>query len=313
MHILEEKFLKNKSLLQNKNILVGLSGGADSVALLYLLNKYQKKLNIKIAAAHFNHQWRDSASLDEQFCKDLCNKLNIKIFIDYAQNYLTKNHGSEEANAREKRILFFNKFTDYHLALAHHQDDQIENFFIRIIRGTSVDGLTGIKKVQKVKKINIIRPFLDVNKNQIHEFCTQENIKFITDPTNLDNNFLRNKIRNKIIPVLEEADIRYSKNILNLIEKFTSAQNYIDRETSEIFKNNHIDLKLWNNSHRYLQAESIKKLLINNNFSKPVTSKIIQEIIRFLDSNRGGRHIIRNDFVIIKKQNKVFITNRQIS
>jgi len=313
MHILEEKFLKNKSLLQNKNILVGLSGGADSVALLYLLNKYQKKLNIKIAAAHFNHQWRESASLDEQFCKDLCNKLNIKIFIDYALNYPTKNQGSEEANAREKRILFFNKFTDYHLALAHHQDDQIENFFIRIIRGTSIDGLTGIKKAQKIKEINILRPFLDVNKNQIQEFCKQENLDFVTDPTNLDNKYLRNKIRNKLIPILDETDKRYSKNIINLLDKINSAQNFIDQSTDRIFTDNKINLKEWRNSHKYLQDEAIKKLLIINNFTKPITSKLISEIARFFNSTHGGQHKIRNDFVIIKKQNNVFITNRQIA
>lgn len=307
-----EKFLKSTEIVKNKSVVVGFSGGPDSTALLYLFYKYQKDLNLTIKAAHFNHQWRDSSFIDEEFCKEFCAQLKIPLIIGYAQDYSYKKVGSKEAQAREQRLTFFSQFKDSYIALAHTLDDQLENFFIRLIRGSSLEGLTGMKESTTIKSIEFIRPLLNCSKQEIIEFCDLNNLKFITDPTNQDLNFLRNRIRQILIPTLNECDTRASGNILKFIQQLNSAQSFINKtlEEKNIITHKSLNIKKWLLEDKFLKQEAIKHWLIINQYPGDISQSLIKEVSKFCQSEHGGKHTIKENFVIIKK-NKILIVNRQ--
>lgn len=176
----------NNLFKQNDKIIVGLSGGPDSVFLLHFLLHIKNEYNLELIAAHLDHQWRDNSNIDAKFCADLCANLNVTFISEKAENLTPskKFNGSKEEFARNLRRSFFEnllkKFEANSIALAHQKDDQIETFFLRLYRGTSLAGLTGIK----IKNENYIRPLLNTNKSEILDMLHANNIKYVIDPTN---------------------------------------------------------------------------------------------------------------------------------
>ena len=214
-NLLETLFYRKISAYKLQKVVVAFSGGADSTALLLLFHKFAATDGIQLQAAHFNHQWRESATIDQQFCQNLCQQLGVPLTIGFAQDYSCRDFGSAEANARAKRHQFFAQFTDCVIAMAHHRDDQLENFFIKLIRGCSFEGASKIAELTKVGQLEIFRPLLDFTKTDLVEYLRDNKTGFVEDPTNLDNKYLRNKIRNCLLPKLTECDQRVGKNILN--------------------------------------------------------------------------------------------------
>lgn len=182
-------------------VLVALSGGADSTALLHVLHSMKDRLNIEIACCHVNHQLRDTADRDMNFCKDLCDRLGVKLFCltkDIKNG--AKNAGmSEELFARNVRYEFFESLGFDKIATAHNKNDVAETLVFNFMRGASTSGLSGIPYVRG----NIIRPMLDIKKADIIEFCEKNGYGFVTDETNLEAIYSRNKVRLEIIPKIE--------------------------------------------------------------------------------------------------------------
>lgn len=183
-------------------VLVGLSGGADSTALLYVLLSLKEKYKLEIACAHINHQLRDTADRDMLFCKNLCDKLGIRFFL-YTADIKTeaKNAGmSEELYARGVRYKFFESLGFDKIATAHNKNDVAETLVFNFMRGASTAGLSGIPYVRG----NIIRPMLDIKKADIIEFCEENGYSFVTDETNFEAIYSRNKVRLEMIPKIEK-------------------------------------------------------------------------------------------------------------
>lgn len=323
-----KNFITSKKLLEkNSRVLVGLSGGPDSVFLLHALNQLKNELKLELIAAHLNHEWRESAKIDEQFCIDLCQSLNVPIITKKASElkFKPKERGSKEDIGRQLRRFFFESIlTELNfelVALAHHLDDQEENFFIRLIRGTSLSGLAGIK----AKDSAYIRPLLEVTKQEILDYLQKDKLKFITDPTNISADYLRNRIR-KIIPQLKECDERFDKNFLSTLYKLQSADNFIKKtvqdklieinirtpqitlacpEPVEGLRRGEwggIDIKKLLALDTFLQKQIIVEWLILSKVEFELTENFINEILKFFKSEHGGKHILGNWF-IEKKQN----------
>lgn len=188
---------------KNFTVYVGFSGGADSTSIIHISNYYKQKYHFKLIAINFEHGIRGSESIEDTiFCKQLCKQLNIPItVISLSINHDTKNI---EAVAREKRIEYYKKLCKNKpnavVLLGHHFDDKIENFFIRLARGSNLSGLFGLKQTCNLDGVLISRPLLNIHKNEIVEFLKDNNYQWRTDSTNLSNQYQRNYIRNTMLP-----------------------------------------------------------------------------------------------------------------
>ena len=198
-----EQFIEQKELMNNSQLyLVALSGGADSVALLLAL----KKLGYNIEAAHCNFHLRgEESDRDEDFCKNLCRELDIKLHLAHFDTQANASlHGiSIEMAARNLRYNYFKALLkDINasaVCVAHHKDDSAETLLLNLVRGTGIEGLTGIKS----KNNRIVRPFLCVRRNEIINYLEQQNQSFVIDSSNLVNDVQRNKIRLDVMPLLQ--------------------------------------------------------------------------------------------------------------
>ena len=189
-------------------VLAAVSGGADSVCMLHILNNLKSRLGFELYCAHVNHGLRgDEADNDESFVKEFCERLNIPFFVKKANvKVVAEEQGlTIEEAGRNVRYAFFaelkkqNGFTK--IATAHNKNDNAETVLMRIIRGTGVDGLCG---VPYMRNDGVIRPILDASRAEIEEYCSEMDLGFCIDATNLDNDYSRNKIRNRLIPYLEK-------------------------------------------------------------------------------------------------------------
>jgi tRNA(Ile)-lysidine synthase len=302
---LENLFYQKISAYSLQKVVVAFSGGADSTALLILFNKFAAKLGIELQAAHFNHQWRESAIIDQQFCQNLCHQLGVPLTIGFAQDYSCRDFGSAEANARAKRHQFFAQFTDSVIAMAHHLDDQLENFFIKLIRGCSVEGATKMPELNSVGELKICRPLLDFKKNSLINYLKQNHISYVEDPTNQDEKYLRNKIRNCLLPKLAECDQRSSKNILNFMQKVTDLQDYLTQKVDEqeIINNKELNLAKWKIAAPIIKQEALKRWLFLNDYQGDVSTKLLNEISRFFTNSKNNSHQIKANFIINKSKN----------
>jgi tRNA(Ile)-lysidine synthase len=306
---LENLFYQKISAYSLQKVVVAFSGGADSTALLILFNKFAAKNGIQLQAAHFNHQWRQSAIIDQQFCQNLCQQLGIPLTIGFAQDYSCRDFGSAEANARAKRHQFFAQFNDSVIAMAHHLDDQLENFFIKLIRGCSLEGSTRMPELTHVGKLKICRPLLDFKKSSLITYLKQNQISYVEDPTNQDQKYLRNKIRNSLLPTLTECDDRASKNILNFMQKINDVQAYLTQIVSEmhIINDQELNLENWKITAPIIQQEALKKWLFLNDYQGDVSTKLLAEISRFLANSKNNSHQIKSNFVITKSKNIITV------
>ncbi len=210
-----KKFIRKKKLLTKRGkYLVALSGGADSVALLCIL----QELGYKLEACHCNFQLRgEESNRDEEFCVNLCEQRGIplhRIHFD-TKTYAEVHKASIEMAARDLRYQYFLQLKkDIHadgICVAHHQDDNVETILINLIRGAGLKGLTGIA----AKNGDIIRPLLCVDRKAILQYLSAKGQDYVTDSTNLIDDVVRNKIRLNVIPMLKEINPAVCRNINN--------------------------------------------------------------------------------------------------
>lgn len=211
-HIFSDTLEKHDMLKENDRVLIALSGGADSVTLLRLLSEISEKYNLELGAAHVNHMLRATADRDMHFCERLCEELGIPLkvlTVDIKQ--IAKGQGvSEELCARNVRYDFFESLGYDKIATAHNKNDNAETILFNFMRGASLGGLCGIP----YKRGNIIRPLLDIKKADITEFCKKNGYAFVTDETNFEELYTRNKIRLSLIPEIENT---FNENFVNVV------------------------------------------------------------------------------------------------
>jgi tRNA(Ile)-lysidine synthase len=318
MRINIKNFIEKHDLIQNNStIIVGLSGGPDSVCLLNILNSIEKDFNLNLIAAHLDHEWRSNSKTDVIFCENLCKQLNIKFITEKASNLKQnfKHTGSKEDLGRQMRRYFFEQsaqqFNANSIALGQHLQDQEENFFIRLIRGTSLSGLTGIKaKDTSSTNFTYIRPLIETPKYEILQYLKTMNLEYIIDPTNLDESFLRNRIRNKIIPAIIECDERFDSNFLRTLHKLQAADNVIDKitekEMSLIIYKEELDIKKLLQLDSYIQKRILLKWLLKNRVQFTLSESFLNEVLKFLQTEHGGVHKL-GDWTIEKQHNKAKI------
>ena len=212
-------------LPESSPILVGFSGGADSTALLHLLCAYASFAGAQIYAAHINHGIRgEEADRDEAFCKSVADSLGVKFFSLRANvPQIAKESGeSVETAARRVRYEYFDRLMRENniniLATAHNADDNLETVLFNIARGTGLGGICGIPDCRPCENGVVVRPILNMEKKEIVEYCKQNGLDFVTDSTNTDTDYTRNKIRAEIIPVMKQINSGAVKNAARMSE-----------------------------------------------------------------------------------------------
>ncbi len=187
-------------------VIVAVSGGPDSIALLHILKELADELKLQLLAAHVNHKLRPQADAEEAFVRELCSEWGITVYchqVEVEKKALANRKGIEET-ARECRYEFFELLQEQvgadYVATAHHRNDQAETILMHIIRGSGIKGLRGMLPVSDY----LIRPLLCLDRNEIEAYLQVEDLSFCTDLSNYDPRFLRNRVRQELIPLLEE-------------------------------------------------------------------------------------------------------------
>ncbi|PHS16310.1 MAG: tRNA lysidine(34) synthetase TilS [Kangiella sp.] len=212
----------------SENLFIAYSGGLDSSVLLFaskqLLNK---KLIAKVQALHVNHGLESESDRWQTHCQSICDKYSIELFSN-ALNLLSSSDKISENLARNARYEFFESHLEQNnlIAFAHHQDDQVETLLFRLFRGTGIAGAGAIPESRKLGDGKIIRPFLNISKNELLDYAEKNKLKWIEDPSNSENGFSRNIIRNTILPLIKQS----WPKVTDTLNSFT----HIAREQNEI-------------------------------------------------------------------------------
>ena len=320
--------IKKYNLIENGDkIVIGVSGGPDSITLLNVLLEIKKEnlIDFDMVVCHVNHMIREEAVLDEEYVLEFCKKNNIECFVkrvDIEKISKQERIGTEEAG-RIARYEFLNeileKTSSNKIATAHTANDNAETVLMNIIRGSGTTGLKGIE----TKRDNLIRPLINISREEIEEYCEINNLNPRIDKTNFENIYTRNKVRNMLIPYIKK---NFNPNIIESINRLSNLSKqeneYLEKETEKIYKsilidakNDEIilDLKLFN-----LQETVIKNRLvlytINILFGtrSGIEKKHIEDIIKLCSNNIGNKFLIPNKKVkILVKNKKIFFIANQ--
>lgn len=309
MKDVQSLFSDSWNIPSHKTIIIGLSGGPDSAFLLHWLAFWRSHCSLNLIAAHLDHQWRSNSADDVIFCQTLCASYNIP-FIACTASELPPfpDKGSQEALGRIMRRYFLQeiakRYNADHIALGHHANDQQETFFIRLLRGSSLTGLTGMKEHEGL----YWRPLLPVSKQAIIEYLDHHRIPYLVDPTNASDVYLRNRIRKTVIPALQESDRRFEANFAKTLEHLQDTEQFIQALTlqglQECLNNppstHALQVKALQAQHPFLQKRILLAWLISNKLPFSPSTALLQEIERFIGNTKGTRHLLYNRWVLVK-------------
>ena len=319
--------IKKYNLIENGDkVVIGVSGGPDSITLLDVLLKIKKKgiISFNIVVCHINHLIRKEAIEDENYVKDYCKKNNIECYIKRAkvEEISKKEKLGTEETGRKVRYDFFKeileKTNSNKIATAHNKNDNVETVLMNIIRGSGTTGLKGIE----AKRDNLIRPLIQIERTEIEEYCISNNLNPRIDKTNLENTYTRNKVRNMLIPYIKE---NFNSNIIEAINRLSDLakeeDRYLENKTKEKYeeillekqKNRIVlDLKIFNILEDVIKSRLVL-YTINELFGTKngIEKKHIEDIIKLCSNNIGNKYLIPNKKVKIMIKNKkiFFIAN----
>lgn len=292
-------------------IIAGISAGPDSMCLLHLL----KEKTDKIVVCHINHNVRKQSEKEEEYLRKYCEKNNIIFETMKIEKYEENNFENE---ARKKRYAFYEKilkkYNSKQLFLAHHGDDLIETVLMKIVRGSNIEGYSGIKRISKVKNYQIIRPLLPYTKNDIISYNKKHNIKYYIDSSNKNINYTRNRFRHKILPLLKKEDqnvhLKFLKYSCILDEYDKYIKSLIKQNVDKIYKNNIIYLDELNKLDNFLKKNTLYFIIndIYNNKSDIITDKNINNILNIIDNKKPNLSLnMPKNKILVKEYNKLYI------
>ncbi len=315
--------IKKYNLINDGDKLVlGVSGGPDSICMLDVLNriKNNKEIKFEIAVAHINHMIRTEAVEDEKFVKNFCEKIDIPFYsksIDVQKIANNNKIGTEEAG-RNARYEFFDEIlkqtNSNKIAIAHNKNDKAETILMNALRGSGIAGLRGIEPIKDNK---YIRPLIECERTEIEEYCKQREIEPRIDRTNFENVYTRNKIRNIVIPYIKQE---FNPNIVETLNRLAELikeddeyikkivkEKYMDILIKEEEKQIILDLKKFNKEEKVIKAKILLYTITRLFGSTKGIEKIhIEDVIKLCDNNIGNKYLTPN------KNIKILLKNHQI-
>lgn len=300
---------------QGDRIVVGVSGGPDSVCLVYLLNGLKKEFRTMLTIAHLDHSLRKDSYKDREYVEKLGKKLGIRVISSKVNVKELARFGSLEEIARNARLRFLFKVAAdvkaKKIALGHNFDDQAETVLMRIIRGSGLSGLSGILPKRNMAGFVIIRPLIEVKRRQIEAYLRRKKIKARIDVSNKQDLFFRNKIRNKLLPLLEKG---YNNNIrevlANMAQNAGSDYDYLQQAAKRSMRGAKAKLNLDKLTKLH---PAIQRLILRRAFAsikgdtRRITFKHIREI-EDLILNRPQNSVVDlpKGVSVVKKKHLIF-------
>ncbi len=291
-------------LLENvKSVAVGVSGGADSMCLLHILSSLKDKYGITIKAVHINHNLRGEEALrDENLVRDYCREKGIELTVhsvDVSALASELGVGTEECG-RKVRYECFEKAECDAVAVAHSLSDSIETTVYNLLRGTGLKGLCGIPVKREP---NIIRPLIFCTREEIEAYCEKENIPYITDSTNLTDDYTRNYIRHNIIPSFEKVNSSSVGNISRTCAVLSEENDFIEKSACDLIRDaktgRGYDAEIFYSSHPAVRKRAVLILLCEKMSKQPLY--IHTDLVNSIIENKGGKVEVSADMYAVVK------------
>ncbi len=318
-----ETIRKYNLIEDGDKIVLGVSGGPDSISMLNILKEIKDEQIIKfeIYVAHINHMIREEAIDDEKYVEDYCNKNNIKCHIkriDVVKIANDKKIGTEEAG-RKARYEFFEEIlkrtNSNKIAIAHNINDKIETIIMHLLRGS---GLSGLKGIEPIRDNKFIRPLIECERSEIEQYCEKYELNPRIDKTNFENEYTRNKIRNIVIPYIKQE---FNPNIVQTLSRLSDVAieeiKYISKQTQKIYQQILIEkedrqiilnLKKFNEQEKIIKSQLILLTTKQLMGSTQGIEKIhIEDIIKLCSNNVGNKYLTPN------KNIKILIKDKKIN
>ena len=306
-----EEILKQQIQAQNiKKICISLSGGVDSIVLLYALNQCLDKVS-SIRAIHINHNLVKNSQSWAEFCKKTCDQIQIQIDIHSVKVNTTEGFGIEAAARKARYQKLQGSIQDGEwLMTAHHQDDQLETVLLRMARGTGIEGLQGIQKQFNFGRGNIIRPLLDISKNEILGYARQKNLDWVEDTSNKETYFDRNFLRMKVIPTLKERWPAFSSSISRLSD-ISSQTSILLKELAEQdlglnYPTKNLDTEIFKNKSIGRVINIIRFMILKNEMSVPSMKVLNSGVNTLLNPKSVNPSMVWDNYCIKRYLDKLY-------
>lgn len=315
--------IKNDLIQNNEKIVLGVSGGPDSMCMLDNLRKIKeyKKVDFEIIVAHINHMIRKEANSDEEYVKKYCEKYNIKFYVKKIDvvNFSIKNKIGVEEAGRKIRYDFFDEVLKSEcankVAIAHNKNDKAETIIMNLLRGC---GITGLKGIEVIRSGKYIRPIINLEREEIERYCEDNSLNPRIDKTNFVNDCTRNKIRNIIIPYIKrEFNPNIVENINRLSKIVSEEDEFMQRYTEKVYNKLLIEDNgnqlILNLKEFNMQEKVIKKRIIIYSINKILgtTQNIemvnIEDLIKLCENNIGNKYLKPNKNIkIMVNRGKIY-------
>lgn len=285
-----------------KTVAVGLSGGADSVCLVHLLSSLKDEYGIIIKAVHVNHNIRgEEADADEQFVRKLCDNMGIELLtFSVDVPFLAKERKlSLEECGRQVRYECFEKAGCDVVAVAHTLSDSIETMLFNLARGTGIKGLSGISPEREP---NIIRPLINCTRDEIEAYCKENSLQFVTDSSNLSDDYTRNHIRHNIVPAFEKINGDFEGAFMRALNSVREADGYIEKCAADLLdesccEDGYLTAKLAS-AHDVILKRCILEIL-KKKMNKPPEAKHIELCFDAVKAGKGKAEIAKDLYICI--------------
>ena len=308
-------FLLNKIKLNQQDIIVvGVSAGPDSMALLYILNELRKKIGYKIVVAHVNHNVREESKEEAEFLKDYCEKNDIIFEMMIITKYGDDNFHNEARNIRYNYYEdLINKYGANYLMTGHHADDLMETILMRIVRGSTMRGYSGFSDLVDKGKYKIARPLISVTKKELEDFDKENNIPYRIDKSNFKDKYTRNRYRKHVLPFLKEEDKNVHEKFIKFSKQLMECDELIERlvmsEIDNVYQDGIIDIDKFK-----LLDMVIQRRIIDYIFSTLYKDDIIEIdnrheelVLEAIYSNKASVVFnLPNDYLVVKEYNRLY-------
>ncbi len=310
------EFLKKSILKYGDTVVIGCSGGPDSMALLHMLEKLRNELDISIVCAHVNHNVRKESKEELKFLENYC--LNHSITFE---SMIIKNYGDDNFHneARTIRYSFFSdvikKYNAKYLLTAHHGDDLIETILMRIVRGSTLKGYSGFNKIIKMTNYTILRPLIFVTKDEIIKYDKVHKIPYVVDKSNTSDKYTRNRYRKYILPFLKKEDPLVHQKFMKFNEILLEYNDYIDKEMlkkiNAIYNQNCLKIDEFKKLDPIFQNKAIY-LMLENIYQDDlflITDEHVKLILKLINSDKANTYVyLPNNIKIIKSYDILKVT-----
>lgn len=311
-----KKYLLDEVLIKNDDIIViGNSGGPDSMALMNVLEDIRKKINIKIVCAHVNHNVRKESYDEKMFLENYCKDHNILFEFMVIEEYGDDNFHNE---ARTIRYKFFdeivNKYSANYLMTAHHGDDLMETILMRITRGSTLKGYSGFDMSVNMGKYMLVRPLVFMTKKEIEDYDKKNKIPYVIDQSNFKDKYTRNRYRKNVLPFLKSEDSKVHEKFLKfsktLIEYNDFIEKEINKQISRVYKDNVLFIDKYNDLDKLIGKKIIYSILeeIYQDDLMLVNDIHVNLIIKLINSEKANSELyLPNNIKIVKNYDKLKI------